>query len=769
MRLLFGPLLAYPILGEEDSGRTLFGLFLFAGSLLFFEIGLTRLFATIYYPPTVFAILSLGVLGIGLGAGFAAWRPQWRSQWRTAETLSFYASGAAIFGLVLVVTILYGHALPIPKRLDFWMHLALVLPPFICAGLFFATYFSQDAANAAQLYFADLLGAGLSALLVVPIFQSIGAVNGLLLAMSGLAAAALFVQHTNRVLPDLTLSSFRSVPTATFLLIIMLLITHGFRLWPESNWAVSFRNKPLGQQLASGATLLASRWDAFARTDLIDPGDGRPYELYMDGAAGSVMPPADGDPALWQDIGFFPFATEQPKHVFLIGPGGGLDIWFGIQGRAEAIVAAEVNPGSVELVRAFASYNGDLYGDIGTGLVTLLTEDGRSVLERELHRYDLIFLSQVVTLAAERAGFALTENHVYTVEAMKTYLNRLTDGGQVAFKLYDEVTLTRALVTAVTALTETGSTEQDALNHIMVLIDPNAEPAIPLLMVRKSPYSRDDVLSIAAVAERVGFRPLYLPGEWAEPPLSEIVNGTKSLADVVNEAENAIGPTRDDRPFFFQFERGIASTLRWLIWLAGGLTLVALILPPLLAPAERKVHLLQNGIYFSGLGLGFMLVEIALIQQTQLVLGHPTLSISVVLASLLIGGGLGSALWGKRVSMPSIPLFGIVLGIGLWWFIWPLVRQSLLAADWWLRLAMVVLCILPLALMMGIPFPAGLRRLAADPTAVALAWGINGIMSVVAAIAGLAIAQLWGFSYLLVVAGAAYVAVWGICALGMKS
>ena len=747
----------------------LFGLALFAGSLLFFEIGLTRLFATIYYPPTVFAVLSLGLLGIGLGAAAAAWRNRWCMQ----NNLPHYASGVALFGLVLVVTVLYGHTLPISNHLDFGMHLALVLPPFICAGLFFATYFSQDAANATRLYFADLLGAGLGALLVVPIFQWIGAIDGLLLATVGLAAAARFVQNTNRVLPDLTSYSLSLVPSATLLLITILLIAHSFGLWPEPNWALLFRDKPAGQQLASGATLLASRWDAFARTDLIDPGDGRPYELYMDGAAGSVMPPADGDPALWKDIGLFPFATEQPKRVFLIGPGGGLDIWFGLQGRAAEIVAAEVNPGSIEIVREFSSYNGNLYGsltsDAETEIGTLRTADGRSVLEQEPDHYDLIFLSQVVTLAAERAGFALTENHVYTVEAMQTYLNRLTDNGQVAFKLYDEVTLTRALATVVTVLSETVASEQEALNHIIVLLDPNIDPAIPLLMVRKAPYSRDDVLSIAAVAGRVGFRPLYLPGEWAEPPLADIENGTKSLADVVNEAENAIGPTQDDRPFFFQFERGLSANLNRLVMGALGLSLLALLLPLALTPAGHRTDRFRNGLYFAGLGLGFMIIEIALMQQTQLVLGHPTLAISVVLATLLIGGGMGSALWGKRISMPSIPLLGIVLGIGFWWLGWPLARQSLLATDWWLRLVTLVLCILPLALVMGIPFPAGLKRLSDDPTAVALAWGINGIMSVVAAIAGLAIAQLWGFSYLLIVGGAIYVAVWALSALVMKS
>ena len=180
------------------------------------------------------------------------------------------------------------------------------------------------------------------------------------------------------------------------------------------------------------------------------------------------------------------------------------------------------------------------------------------------------------------------------------------------------------------------------------------------------------------------------------------------------------------------------------VWIAAGLSAAVLLLPPLVAASGKKRYVASNGLYFAGLGLGFMLVEIALIQQTQLILGHPTLAISVVLATLLIGGGLGSGLWGQRVAVPHLPLLGIVIGIGLWWIGWPLARQALLAIDWWPRLVAVALCIMPLALLMGIPFPVGIKRLAKAPNTVALAWGINGIMSVVAAILGLAIAQTLG-------------------------
>ncbi len=317
-------------------------------------------------------------------------------------------------------------------------------------------------------------------------------------------------------------------------------------------------------QLNQGATPLASVWDSFARTDLIDPGSGQPYELYMDGAAGSVMPPAEGHPALWRDIGLFPFATEQPARVFIIGPGAGLDVWFARQGNATTIDAVEVNRASVDLTRAYAAYNSDLYDQPG---VRIEIDEGRSVLARAAEDYDLIFLAHVVTLAAERGGLSLVENSAFTLEAFTTYLDHLTPSGALAIKLYDEPTLTRALATAVAVLGSRGLTDAEALTHVISLLDTRVDPPIPLLLVRNTAYTSEDALSIGAVAREVGFTPLFLPGVVAQPPLDAVAAGTQSLDAVITAAESNLAPVSDDRPFFYHFDFGLPLSLKRLLWL----------------------------------------------------------------------------------------------------------------------------------------------------------------------------------------------------------
>jgi hypothetical protein len=518
--------------------------------------------------------------------------------------------------------------------------------------------------------------------------------------------------------------------------------------------------KPIAKALTGTAgKVVDSRWDAFARTDLVDPEDGGPYRLYMDGAAGSVMPPNQDNDFLWQDIGLFPFATEQPGRVFLIGPGGGLDVWFALQSGAREIVGVEVNPASVNLVADYAAYNGDLYGQPN---VEILVEDGRSVLRRDQSQYDLIFLSQVVTLAAERNGYALVENSSYTIEAFTEFLDHLTPDGQIGIKLYDEPTLTRALSTALATFRRQGLTDQEGLEHIIALLDGNADPPIPLLMIGKQAFSREDSLTLGAVAQQVGFTPLFLPGVTAQPPLDGVFAGTISFSEVIADSDNDLSATTDDRPFFYQFERGIPQSLQPLLW---GMGLILLLGVGLLIAQQRGTaggrRAVSAPLYFAGLGLGFILVEIGVIQQTRLFLGHPTMAITVVLATLLIGGGIGSGLAGRwfrdQEAPPWTPALVVIVILALWLLLWPRIQDQALGAGVPTRILVVMASLAPLGLAMGMPFPLGLRAAAAwGQRQVALAWAVNGVLSVAGSVLAVTLATQFGFSIVLFAGGAAY-------------
>lgn len=703
----------------------LLSLALLSAASLLLEITLTRLFSVIYYPPYVFAILSLAVLGIGLGAALAAWRPALRRE----DYQPLYPIAAALSVVIILIALIIG-----VQGFIF----ALVILPYFFIGLMFASIFSRNADRSSLLYMADLVGAGMGAILAIPLMNALGPVNSALAAALALTLIGLYPL------------AWRILQAVSVILALLILISNLGFSWLKLDHANLDTAKPIQSSLRTGK-IIETDWDSFARTDLVDPQNGEPYRLYIDGAAASIMPLA-GDNSLIRNIGFFPFATNQPPRVLLIGPGGGLDVWFALRGNAQEITAVEVNPASVDFVRVYADYNGGLYDQPS---VRVLVDEGRSVLRRENTLYDLVFLSQVVTLTSERIGYALTENTIYTVEALQDYLDHLTPTGMIALTLYDEATLTRALSTALAAFRSRGLSGAEALRHMAVFLDPQTGRPTPLLMVGNQAFTRDDSLVYAAIAREVGFTALYLPEALAQSPLDAIEAGRREFSEVIAKSETDISPPTDNRPFFYQFERGVPADLTPILGLVTGVLAVGSI--PVVIVQRRMASGRWLPVYFAALGAGFMLVEIAIIQQTRLFLGHPTLAVTTVLAVLLVGGGIGSWL-AERLSAPRLPAIGVVIIVMIWLFVWPLVSENLLGLPTIGRILVAAVSLLPLALLMGMPFPLGVKIAGrVSENQVALAWAVNGVTTVAGSVGAMALAAASGFSTVLIAGIAAYV------------
>ncbi len=713
--------------------RRILSLALLSGGSLLLELALTRIVSAVYYPPYVFAILSLAILGIGIGAALAAAFPFLRDQ----NNQWLYLLGAAILSIFLVVATAHNDALG-------GFIFVLVPLPYVGIGLTYAAIFSRTPERSGLLYMADLIGAGAGAVLSIPIMNLIDPINAILLAGVLLTLAGLYPLVV------------RAAQTVVVFALIFLLATNLGLHWLTVNYTAANTSKPIQQALSTGQ-IIDTHWDAFGRTDLVKPADGTPYELYLDGAAASIMPPGDGsaDSDLIDSIGFFPFATNQPSKVLIIGPGGGLDVWFGLRGKAQDITAVEVNPASIDVVRDYAQYNGNLYEQAA---VHPVVDEGRSLLDRDPSKYDEIFLSQVVTLTDERLGYSLTENTIYTVEAFQDYLAHLTDKGQIGLVLYDEITLTRALSTALAALRSEGMTDAQAMEHIMAYVDLQTGKPTPLLMISKAPFTKNDSLTYNAVAHQVGFQPLFLPQVYAQAPLDAVESGSRTFSNIIDESDSDISPPTDDRPFFFQFERGLSPDLAPLVGFMAGVIVFGGFL---LFFAQKRVRIPAvrwSPIYFAALGVGFIMIEVTIIQETHLFLGHPTYAVTTTIATLLVGGGIGSLI-AERLRLPSArwPLIGVIAVLIVWLLLWPLISQAALAAPLEARIAIAVICLLPLSLLIGMPFSLGLRLIVPGGGGqIALAWAVNGVMSVAGTIGATALATLTGYRSVLIGSVIAY-------------
>lgn len=248
-----------------------------------------------------------------------------------------------------------------------------------------------------------------------------------------------------------------------------------------------------------------------------------------------------------------------------------------------------------------------------------------------------------------------------------------------------------------------------------------------------------------------------------------------------------VSPATDDAPFFFNFYKW--SSLLGAAWSANDvdafnyhtdfpighfillvsmlqillLAAVLIFLPirKLSADGVRTPGAWRVFLYFAALGLGFMLLEIALMQKLVIFLGHPTYALSVVLTSLLASAGLGSLLAGRiravRMRHVLLILLGILVAIyGNMLAVNELLPQ-LLGIPLWQRILVVVGMLLPTGIMLGMPFPSGVRMVEEQfPHLVPWGWAINAFFSVFGSIFCIVLSMSIGFTNVFYVAAGVY-------------
>jgi hypothetical protein len=502
--------------------------------------------------------------------------------------------------------------------------------------------------------------------------------------------------------------------------------------------------------------------------------------ITIDAAAITTITRFDGD---LEDVGFvncapsslaFQIGAEPPGSALIIGPGGGIDVLTAHYNRVERIVGAEINPLIIDLVvddALYQDYAGGLYTDYPQIRVELA--EGRNFVARSKEKYDLIQFSQVDTWAAAASGaYSLSENFLYTIEAFLDYYDHLTDDGMLAIgRWYFEPPRQafRLVTIGTTALEQRGVA--DPAQHFIVV----RAGGTSTFLMKKSPFTADEITRLRDVVDNLGFTLLYAPGDVDPNNWFARFFTAPDRAQFYRDYPLDVTPTTDNRPFFFEYY----GWSNFGDFRSGKVTLVILLVQALLLASGlilwplwrfQRRGLATRGarrflVYFAALGIGFIFVEIGLMQRFILFLGHPVYSTSVVLFSILTFSGLGSFLSGRllagkspspaaeaggevdprRVQRWIIPLLGMLTVIYV--FVLPPLFRWLLALDLTYRVGVSVLLLAPLGLLMGMPFPLGIRLVdRVNSTLVPWAWGVNGFGSVVGSILAVVIAQSYGFA-----------------------
>ncbi len=534
--------------------------------------------------------------------------------------------------------------------------------------------------------------------------------------------------------------------------------------------------------------LLFSKWNSFSRVTVVGtPASGLRIRIDADAAARIVQPEDfSGRSREPNNIRTLAFHLKNAPDVLVIGAGGGRDVAGALACGARLVTAVEVNPIIARDIMSrepFRSLSGDVFRQPG---VRLVVDEGRSFIRGSDRRYDVIQAAMVDTWAATAAGaFALTENNIYTVEAFEDYARHLTPDGILTmtrwyFEPPDQALRLFSLSRAMMA--ELGI--PDPARHLMMLRERGGEGRAPATyLFKRSAFTDDETRTVETLAAQKGFEVLYTPLTRPDNPFTRMATAADPAA-VWNASEGNVAPVRDNSPFFFNSLR--VSNLRhafqgaeewqktnlgtFVLFLLLGITatlVVVFIFGPLVVVQGRRTvagrgRTLRYLSYFGCLGAGFIIVEVAMVQKFILFLGHPVYALAVVLFSLLLFSSVGSYLTARfetaRLPRSILRVLGglaalVVVYVGLLSPVfYGLVHLPLPA-----RIAVAVALIAPLAVLMGMPMPSGIRVLAGrSPELIPWAWGVNGATSVLGSVAALVIAILSGFNQALLVGAGLY-------------
>jgi hypothetical protein len=304
----------------------------------------------------------------------------------------------------------------------------------------------------------------------------------------------------------------------------------------------------------------------------------------------------------------------------------------------------------------------------------------------------------------------------------------------------------------------------------------HSHSALPLFMLKKTPISESQAEFIRSKAGEMGLESSFVPVPNlvpADPALRALYFGDVSIDELVPEATFNMKAPTDDNPFFYNFELGIPLDLAML--LAGGIVLSVFVSVFYVVARRREERLFTTGtrkllrrkfslskwFFFASLGLGFMLIEVALIQKFILFLGQPTMAIAASLFSLLIAGGIGSFFSRKWASERQYNALRISLIIALltvvYIFVLPPIFAATLRFSEIIRFLISFLLISPLGFLMGIPFPTLLGYITQESeNDAALMWCINGGFSVLGSVLALVVAMSIGFNAVLIIGAIVY-------------
>jgi hypothetical protein len=812
--------LAVPSDPESAFYRQAFRVGALAGASLLLEGSFTRLLAVAQFYHFAFLVVSLALLGFGAsGSLLTAFPgladsttgirddPRRFSRAEMTLVLSGWAFAISVGLAYALVNLLpfdsYSIAWERKQILYFGIYYLGLALPFLFSGLGIGSALAAHRGRSHLIYAANLLGSGAGALLA-PLALWLGGVPGAVLASALVGLLAAVGGGTGRR------AIWDGLARGVFIAGLMAIAAIGMEnLGNNAGLGMNLSPyKGLAQALRyPGSHRLFGRWNAVSRLDVIADAGTRQLPGLSYTYAG-IPPPQQGlsldadalqpitlvTPDSFEAAAYLPealaFELRPQAKVMVLRPGGGLGVLQALAGGASQVTAVLDNPLTSLAVSQTASQD-DIYSQ---ARVSTVFETERVFLRRTHDSYSLIFVPLTDAYRPFRSGaYSLSETYDLTVEAFMDMLARLSPDGVLVISRWLQTPPSeslRLIATLAEAMQRRGLPDPGqaivayrGIQTMTVLVAPQRWSGAELAALREFTSERrfdlvwaPDILA----SETNRFNRLPEPSYFQE--VQKLLT-TPDRQAYYSAYPFAVTPPTDNQPFFFHFFRWgqtpeLLATLgrTWQPFGGSGyfvllallalvvLLSLALILGPLaLTSAGQRTSRFEvrsHGralVYFTLLGLAFLFVEIPLIQRWILLLGHPTYAFTVVVLALLTSSSLGSAL-ARLEWLPKRILFAALLVMVLLvpWLVNQL-SGSALGWPFLMRACLALFSLVPLGVLMGLPFPLGLGWLEQHaPDLVPWAWAVNGCASVVASVLAAILALSFGFTLVLLLGGLAY-------------
>lgn len=782
--------------------RLSFSIGLLSVSIISYQLLLIQILSIVQWYHFAYMVISISMLGFGAAGTFVSLFKKYLIE-KSGILIPFFIIASSLMMVLGVAAsqtdlvrfdsyLLFAVYSHIPKLI--LTYLVFLLPFFFGAvsiGIIFVKYVDKIG----SLYFANMTGSGIGGVVsIILMWNFFPEKLPSLIALLALAAGLIIISKERII-------SF-SIPSLISVSVIFYFYFYPVELriseYKSISKTLNFPETEVIKRVSSPYGLLEIASTPYLR---YAPGLSLKYPgvISVNNAAfnnGDWLGPLisvgeDSINSFFYSTERLPYVIADIENVLIPGSGTGRQINSALLNNVNNITAVESNPALLDLLKGEFKREVDSVYNIKS--VNVVNTSPRTYIITSQAKYDLIIPPVIDAFGGTSGMYSLQEQYLLTVESFSDMWDRLNDNGIITITTWIDYPYRNSLKIIATiseVLNENGIA--NPAEHIAAIKNWNTIT----ISVKRSPLTDVDVGSVNTFCDEMNFDPIILPGlrqdererfnQLQDPSLYVLIDkllvSQEERENVYNQYQFNVRPATDNQPYYSQFLKWssipvlaelfgdqsvaffeVGYLILYITFAQIVLLALLLIIVPLFRLGFKGGKKLNTLVYFSGLGLGYMFIEIILIQRFTLYFGNVIYAAAAVVCLMLVSSGIGSFV-SQGIKIQSkyfiVILSLIIFSLMIYTIFLSDILKMTIGNSLFTKSIISALIIAPPAFFMGMPFPLGLRLLSSGSSEssnqIPWAWGINGVFSVIATVLATILAIELGFVWVMLFAIFAY-------------